>query len=130
MVRRPEDTRQQLMDEILRESREVARTVTGVGGRRPAYQRSASNAIYVAMSSTGGIGAATTGGTAGNALVTIQQLTTAGAWTDFLIPGTTTALQVRAYNLAQSAVSGSRILQLKQESVTGRLLVDFEDCST
>ena len=63
---------------------------------------------------------ARSGTTAGSATVTLYKLVGATL--------TSTSVTVTAYNLSTTAVAGSAYIQVKREYLTGKWLVDFEDC--
>jgi len=64
-----------------------------------------------------------TSNVAGSATLTLYSLSTAGALS-------ATTHTVTGWNLSKTAVAASKWLMLKQESLTGRYLIDFEDCTT
>lgn len=77
--------------------------------------------IYIAYTSTAGI-TARSSNTAGTGTVTLYKCSTAGALTS-------TTNTETAYNTCSSAVAANTYIQVKREGLTGRLLVDVEDCS-
>lgn len=79
--------------------------------------------ILIGRTSTGGISARSTGDVAGIGTVTICQMTTGGAIS-------ASSQTVVAYNIASQSIGGSQLVQLKQEMMSGRFIVDFEDCTT
>lgn len=82
--------------------------------------------IYIAKSGAGGITACSSN-TPGTANVVVYRINSDGnleAATDS--NGDTYSQTV--FNLASSAVAGNTYIHLKQEIVSGKLLVDFEDC--
>lgn len=84
------------------------------------------NLVYIAYTGAGGV-PALSGATPGSATVTLQRFDSS----DDLENATDTngdAVTVTAYNLANEAVAANVYVQLKQEGITGRLLVDFEAC--
>ena len=94
--------------------------------RTPTVQPTPPNAIYAGYTGVGGI-AAQSGDTPGSAAVTIKQLGASGDW-ETVKDGDGSDLTRTVYNMSQSAVAASAYVQIKQESVRGALLVDFEDC--
>jgi hypothetical protein len=82
--------------------------------------------VYIGYTGVGGI-AAMSGATPGSGDVTLYRFTDAGT-VEEAKDKDNTAVVVTAYNLSDEAVAGSTYVQLKQEGITGRLLVDYERC--
>ena len=82
--------------------------------------------IYLAETPAGGI-AAMSGDTPGSATCTLKYIDEDGDIQTALDEDDAARTET-IYNVASSAVDGSTIIQAKQESISGKLLVDFEDC--
>ena len=67
------------------------------------------------------------GTTLGSASVTLHYVDTDGKVQEFK-DQYDQAVTVTAYNLSSGAVAADTYIQLKQESISGVLLADFEDC--
>lgn len=76
--------------------------------------------IAIAQTGAGGI-AALSGTTPGSGVVTLYRINSDGDLESL-------GVSVTAYNLASSAVAANTWVQVKQETASGRLLIDFEDC--
>lgn len=87
-------------------------------GRRPLAEAAS---IYAAVASSTGV-AAMAAGVAGSATVTVATVSTSGLLAE-------SSHTVKAYNLSTSAVSANANIQIKREALTGRWLVDFENCT-
>lgn len=110
------------VDDIMRVVRRVRREPTRSPKQTQRPPKTVQTGVYLAMTSTGGVPAMSTGNVPGTAQVSLYTLSTSGI-TDY-------GVDVTAFNVSRSAVAGSTLIQLKQELLSGKLLVDFEDCST
>jgi len=91
----------------------LRRFVAGIGD--------ADSGVYIAVTGAGGV-PALAGATPGSATVTLKGIDNTGA----LI---STSRTVTAYNLSATAVGANKFIQIKREWVTGKYVVDFEDCT-
>lgn len=96
--------------------------------RQATHARSAGLGVYMAKTSTGGIPAMSTSNVAGTGTVTLYKFSTSNALTAHT--GSTGGnITVTAHNIARVSVGASKFIQLKQELLTGKYVVDYEDCS-
>ena len=110
-----------VQNEILRVVRDVRRTAPGAA--TSPYTRSAGLSVYLAKTSTSGIAAMSTSDVPGSGTVSLYHITTAGL---VAAPGSPS---VTAHNIARNLVAASVFVQLKQELISGKYIIDFEDCS-
>ena len=82
--------------------------------------------VYIAK--TGSAISAIAGSTPGSGTVTLYEFDSAGDLTPIL-DVSNNAVTATAHNIAAGEVAATTFIQLKQEMATGRLIVDFEDCS-
>ena len=103
---------------------DVQRAVRRQLGEKPQHSP-AGPAIYLAKTPAGGI-AAMAGTTPGSADCTVYGIVD-GELTE-MEDSEGEAIEVTVYNVAANAVDGETVIQCKEESATGALLADFEDC--
>ena len=102
------------------DARSLLRLTGGAESPRPSQeQRYPLSQSAIAYTGVSGV-PARSGSTAGSATVTLYKLVGATL--------TSTSVTVTAYNLSTTAVAGSAYIQVKREYLTGKWLVDFEDC--
>ncbi len=113
----------QIKSLVRQEMLEVTQTL-----RRKLRTVSGGELLYLAYTGAGGI-PARAGVTPGRASVTLARFD-ADNDIETASDDDGDAVTVTAYNVASAAVAANVYVQLKQESVTGRLIVDFEDCGS
>lgn len=111
-------------DEMAEILRAVRRDMRRPETRPRPYRPTASTTlgIYIGKTGGGGINARTTSNVPGSGTVTLYQFTTSGL--------SSTNQTETAWNISRSAVAGDAFVQLKQEMLSGKFVVDFEDCTT
>lgn len=104
---------ERLLHEVRDMRATLRRLITGVAD--------ADSGVYIGVTDSSGI-AARSGATPGSGTVTLKGIDASGALVS-------TSRTVTAYNIASAAVAANTYVQLKREWVTGKFIVDFEDCT-
>lgn len=84
-------------------------------------------AIYLALTPAGGI-PAMSGSTPGSATCTLKYIDENGLVATAL-DSENAAITQTVYNVSSGSISGSALIQCKQECIGGALLADFENCT-
>jgi hypothetical protein len=119
--------------ELMRQIREAVRLVLGeYRNSLPAASGygSAQTRVYIAKAPAGGIPAMTEGGgtyTPGTAICTLYYINSSGNLAEHQDEGSK-AVTETVYNLSSVAVAADQFIHIKQELLSGRLLVDFDPC--
>lgn len=111
----------QLRSIVRAELLDVTRTLRGQRAEIPSDL-----CVYFGYTGAGGI-PAMAGVTPGSGNVTLYRFTEANTVEEAKDKDNVSVV-VTAYNLSTDAVAGTTYVQLKQEMVSGRLLVDYERC--
>ena len=117
---------------ILRDAWDGLHRSNGPTRKRTAHRAPRSSTrgtgVYLAKTSTGGIPAMSTSNVAGSGTVDLYYISTANTLT-LKVGSDGNTVTKTAYNISTWTIGANKWIQIKQEMLSGKFIVDYEDCN-